>query len=321
MTFFDNVQWQVALNLSGVVLTAVALLALAGLPVMAIAGENMARICQRSSYDKCGRQLACLATLLGWLLTLAGAAVFWLRFGPSGVMAIADIAAPTPSLAHAQGAMLVWLTLLCGTFFASLHFALWRSLRAWPLLHQCMGLLAVLLCYVGLYGIMALVAADTATALGDSLPDSLAGIFLPEEESTLWNSLAYLPPLTLSMAGAVGALWLLLRRHRDDYGRDHYMQMVPWCAVWARNSWIVLWVLLAAFTALNLWYAQMDSGVLSYRELLDAGLYLLLWIIPALLWTIVCRSSSPLRHKLTLLLTLVLSMFFVAAVYLGLIGV
>lgn len=144
---------------------------------------------------------------------------------------------------------------------------------------------------------------------------------VPREDAALWNALAYLPPLALAMSGGLGALWLVIRRNRDDYGRDHYMQMLPWCASWARNSWLVLWMLLAGFTGLNLWHVHLAEGRLYGRELIHGAVFLLLWIIPALLWTVVTRSLSPLRHKLTLLLAMVLAMFFVMAVYMGLIGV
>lgn len=318
----DTVQWQFALDLTGVVLSGVIVTALAGLPVIAVVGELMTRLRQRSSYDKCARQLAALAMALGWLVTLSGAALFWWRLTllGQGLQLPLPENLPPDILARGQADMLTWVALAGGTFFLSLYFALWRTMRGLPILHQALGGLASIFCYLGVYGLMAVVAVDAAVDTGEAAPVTLKDIFLPGEDAPLWSSLAYLPPLALSLAGALGALWLVVRRNRDDYGRDHYMQMLPWCAVWARNAWMVLWLLVAAFTGLNLWHMHVAEGALPLREIINAAMLLLLWIIPGLLWTVAVRSVNPLRHKLTLLLALVLSMFFVLAVYFGLIG-
>ena len=313
-------------DLALVILTATFLLALSGLPVMAVAGQTLARMRQRSSYDKCGRQLAVLATVLGLLLTMGGAVLAWLRLAPLLATTAGEIGGSLsvlgqiPLSVRAQADMLVWLALACGTFFISLYAALWRTLRSYPALHQTLGLLGTIFSYAALYGVMSVVSADAAFELGEARADTLRGIFLPAENSTLWNGVSYLLPLTLSMAGGLGALWLVVRRHRDDYGRDHYTQMLPWCALWARNSWVVLWMLLVGFTAINIWHASLAGETLSMHEMARYGARLLLWLIPGLLWTIVARSATPLRHKLTLLLAMVLAAGFVIPVYMGLIS-
>lgn len=321
-----TIPWQLMADLALVVFTAMALLALSGLPVMAVTGQTLARLRQRTSYDKCARQLAALAALLGWILTLGGAVLAWLRLrplldSPETLGASVSLLGQTlPFTVRAQADMLVWLALACGTLFVSLHVVLWRSLRQSPALHQTLGLLGAIFCYAGIYGVMSVVSADAAFELGEPRAETLRGIFLPGEASTLWNGLSYLLPLTLVMAGGLGALWLVARRHRDDYGRDHYTQMLPWCAAWARNSWIVLWLLLVCFTAINVWHASVAGEPLPLVEMSRYGARLLLWLIPGLLWTIAVRSATPLRHKLTLLLALVLAAGFVVPVYMGLVS-
>lgn len=333
---FETIPWQLMADLALVVLTATALLALAGLPVMAVAGQALARVRQRSSYDKCGRQLATLATLLAWLLTLAGAGVVWLRLSPllraagntdpvavaplSSLASLTTLSQTLTTSVQAQADILVWLILVCGTFFVTLYAVLWRTLRANPVLHQALGLLGALFCYAAVYGVTSVVSADAAFELGEPRVESLRGIFVPTGASPLWNGLAYLLPLTLAMAGGLGALWLVLRRHRDDFGRDHYTQMLPWCATWARNSWIVVWFFLVGLTGINLWHMSLTGEHMALSELSNYGARLLLWFIPGLLWTIVARSTTPLRHKFTLLLALLLAMGFEIPVYMGLIS-
>ena len=60
------------------------------------------------------------------------------------------------------------------------------------------------------------------------------------------------PFLLLAMPAAFGCVWLLLRRSKDDYGRDHYNTVVPWCAAWARNAWGAVWLLLAVASGLEI---------------------------------------------------------------------
>ena len=44
---------------------------------------------------------------------------------------------------------------------------------------------------------------------------------------------------------------------------------------------------------------------------------LLLWLVPALLWTWVARSATPMRHKLTLLTAVVLAVAVMLPFYLN----
>ena len=326
----DAEQWRLMADLVLIICSSVALLALAGLPVMCLAGQNLARIRQRSSYDKCARQLAVCAMLLGWLLLVAGAVLVWLRvqpllntenpLGQDGVTAAPGLAEQLLSTVQAQADVLTWLLLLCAVLLVSLYASLWRTLRESPTLHQVLGVLGTALCYWAVFAVMALVSADAAVELGEPLPSTLTAIFMPPQTSSLWNGVSYLLPLSLSMAGGLASWWLLLRRQRDDYGRDHYAQMLPWCAVWARNSWIVLWMLLVGLTGINLWYTALDNDIMPMSELIRPAARLLLWIIPGLLWTIVARSAAPLRHKFTLILAMILASAFVIPVYMGLIS-
>ena len=326
-------QWQVIADLALIIVTAAALLALAGLPVMGVVGQTLSRLRQRSSYDKCARQLGTFAACLGWLLTIGGAVLFWWRQRPLlTALEVAGGDGVSPGLnwaglqevfltsIAAQADVLVWLLLICGTLCISLYASLWRTLRNVPALHQTLALLGTAFCYAAVYGVMAIVAAEASFELGEAKAQSLRALFLPRETSPLWNGVSYLLPLTLTMAGGLGALWLVARRHRDDYGRDHYTQMLPWCAVWARNSWMVLWLLLVGFTGINLWYVALDVDMMPMEELIRHGARLLLWLIPGLLWTIVARSSMPMRHRFTLLLAVLLAMGFIVPVYMGLIS-
>lgn len=281
------------------------MMAAAGLPLMAIVGENLALSRQRASWNKCARQLAACGLCVGLvpLAALGGLllhAVFTRQ--PDLLAQWPDITPATFTLME-QGGIIVWLSLFMGMFFLALYAVLWQSLRGSPVLHQILGLLAMLLNTEALYGRLCLLGAHDSVL---PPPRSLTELFLPVPEAEVWNLVPYALPLCLAFAGAFGTLWLVARRNRDDYGRDHYRQMVPWCGAWARNGWLLSWLLVVGFVGVNLWYVRFETGYLPLRDLLGAAGQMAIWCIPFLLWLIVCRSEAPLRHKLTMLLGFVL---------------
>lgn len=312
---FDMTEWLWVAESGGIMALCTALPALAGLPVLCVVGEALAQARQRSSYDKCARQLAALAMTLAWPLTLGGLWPLWGRLS-GGLPAVPGFSETTDAPAlQAAASLLIWLTLACGALCLSLYRALWRAMRPYPAAHQALGLLAAALCYLALYGVMSMLSAGEAVARGESFPSTLAVLLFPGEQASLWDVLPFLPCLTLALAGSLGALWLLIRRHRDDYGRDHYAQMLPWCTLWAKWAWTALWLVLAYNVGLDIWSAHLTGGASKHVDIIRYAAYMALWSIPALLWTIVARSASPLRRKLTLVLALALAMFFVLEAY------
>lgn len=290
---------QFAADMFTIVFSMTGLCALAGLPFMALAAQMLGQMRQRSCYDKGARQLAGLAFGLGWLCTLAGAWLGWTRL---------ESAAQYPTII--QGYM-AWLLLLSmAALCISLYFALWKSLRHWPLCHQCLALLGGSFAAMALYAGLCLL--DAECHIDQGLPPALHmwQIFVPQDQSALWNIWYYLPALAMSLAAGLGAVWLMARRKRDDYGRDHYNVMLPWCATWARNAWALLWLVLLTFSLMDMLYSWEETAPNTVQASIFQALHVLLWSVPALLWTIAARSKTPLRHKLTLLLAQLIAMAF-----------
>lgn len=282
------------------VLPMTTLCALAGLPFMAVAAQAVGQVRQRSFYTKAARQLAALALVQGWVCTFAGALVLWQQLA---------YAEQYPVLM--QGYMVWWGLVAVCTLCISLYVVLWKSLRDWQLFHQCLGLVGGCLGAIVLYAGLNLVGTEQQIALGLSIGTNMWELFVPQEESPLWAILYFLPPLALSLSAGLGALWLLARRKREDYGRDHYNTMLPWCAVWARNAWGVVWLVLLAMSIMDfiqVWNIAPESAM--PQELALQALYQLMWAAPALLWFVVARSKMPLRHTLTLVLAQVIAMGF-----------
>lgn len=298
---------QTGLDFMAVILPLTLLLALPGLCVMALLGEVLAVRRQRSSYDKAGRQLAMLGAVLGWLLTLGGAALLYRQQNVTDIYPLC-----------ALGQLWSWLLVASGTLLVSLHFTLWRTLRAWPRLHRLLGLLAAIAAYLGAYLLLAVLVAQGQMDAGNPHIETLRELLIPNDDSLLWNAVYYLPALTIAMAGGLAPLWMLLRRKRDDYGRDHYNAMLPWAAAWARNAWLCLWIILLGCTAWAVLSEANEAITMPAQDIINHGIRLLLWLIPLLLWNIVARSAVPARHKFTLLLSQLLAMGFLVPFYMGL---
>ncbi|MDD2966984.1 MAG: hypothetical protein PHN64_05815 [Desulfovibrionaceae bacterium] len=290
------------LALLAVVLPLAALLAFPGLALMAITGQLLAIKRKRSFYDKGAKQLALLATLLGWLLSTGGAVWLLCRYTPQ---TIPLDAIPLQVMVHC----LAWLLITLGAFFASLHYSLWKGLKQYPRMHQFIGLFALVSAYLGAYTLMASLVLQSQLDAG-LVVENIQQALVPAENSPLWNAVYYLPVLVAAMAGGLGSLWFVVRRKRDDFGRDHYNTVVPWAACWARNAWLCLWLILLFFTGWEVITAAQEHDILPQQELLNHALRLALWLIPLLLWCIVTRSATPLRHKFTLLLAQILVMGF-----------
>ena len=99
--------------------------------------------------------------------------------------------------------------------------------------------------------------------------------------------------MALTLAGVLGSLYLLLRRNRDDFGRDYYKFALPICAKWAlfpvvadlaTCAWIAILVApTMPAVPTSLWAA------LALREL-----SLILCII---IWIVIMKTATPLRFK------------------------
>jgi hypothetical protein len=281
------------------------LLALAGLGILSGSARALAVTRGRASYEKCARQLAMLAMLLGWVLLIGGRV--WL-FSSQGSHAPDSL----------PGFLLesCWMLLGMAVMFTSVYYMLWKYLTKLPLLHAAQGILCGILGLPAAGAALAAARLLTAQARPDAAAITLAQLYTPVVGTPFFCALCMTLPLALAAAGGFGAVWLVLRRRHDDFGRDHYNAMLPWCAAWARNAWLVFWLLLLAATALRIG-SQWQGDAFTPESALRESAWLLLWLIPAALWTLAARSATPLRHKPALLAALLLSLAATLPYYAG----
>ncbi len=310
---------------------ALCLLGLVSLPLMILTGQGLAITRKRSAYDKCAKQVAQCCCFLSWIVTSVGALLLWRHVGSAllaplfggtallsssftswqDVMALLrQILEPSTILMQAQA--LIWVTLLCAALVMTCVYAFWRSLKNVRLVHQSLLILVLFWNALALYGTVCIL--NYHVTIGAELPTALGLFFLPQFSSNLWiyfwNVAPYIPTLAVSLSGGLACMWLLLRRARDDFGRDYYAQMLPWCALWARNGWFLLWFTLTIVTALHFTVVLRGEDFLQNSDFIYGVFYLLLWSIPGILWAIGARSKTPLRHKATFTLAFILSAAF-----------
>lgn len=285
------------------------LLAYSGIQYLSATAKILAVSRRRSSYNKCARQIALLALILGWGLLIGSRVWLYLTQGE-----------------HVQGSLLTfmlemsWLLLSLGVLFSSIYYCLWRILKNMPVLHSTIGMISAVQNCIALVCILftlrlqavAMPAGTDALAVPEVFPESW--------NAPLWSAACYACPLIFAMAAAISCCWLVIRRKKDDFGRDYYNTMLSWCAAWARNAWAFLWLLLVVSTGLSIWLQSKTGAFDPDAAILDASL-VLLWLIPALLWTWVLRSRVPMRESWALFVNFILAGLFMIPWYLELAAV
>lgn len=274
------------------------LVAFAGLPLLALASLLRFRKTRLSTYNKGARQLSLLGLVLGWILLVA--LRVWLFCFPASYLEYC------------------WMGLVAAVLVQSIHFAFWqKTAKQAPGCHLGLVSLHVLLAMTVTPATILLLRAHIhalAPALG------AWGTVRPLLEAGLLATgtlplQATVCALALLAALAVPASWsafcLPLFKKYQDFGRDHYKTMLTWCATWAKNAWLVLWLVNCALTLGGLWLLwQQHAGMgtpIPPATIAIAGAWQVVWLIPVFLWNMVCKSEQPLRHKIALFAALAIS--------------
>lgn len=282
------------------------LIAYAGIFFLSATARIIAVSRKRSAYNKCSMQLAKLGLILGWTLLVASRV--WLYYTQAD-----REAGGMPSFLMEMS----WLLFSMGVLLGSIFYSLRNSLKNMPILHVTIGMIAAVQNCVALVAVLFTLRISSAVLSPEAASLALPDLFPSSWDDPLWSALCYTLPLVLAMPGAIAACWLIARRKSDDYGRDYYAAMIPWCAAWARNAWIVLWLLLLVSTGLQIWKG-MQAGVFNAQDAMIDNARILVWLLPPVFWTIVKRSAIPVRHSWLLFLAFILAGLFMIPYYLQL---
>lgn len=256
--------------------------------------EFLAGVRKQMFLKKLAQQMSALGIMfLAYILTATGGsmAVMYARY-PEFIRTWLD----APLLAVVPGAAILWLTL-----FGLVYALSWRGSKSNPGLHRTIGLLAAM-------GLPLVLAASLAVKLV-----AFGGLELPQDGTTLVTALAiglqspFFASLftgavfqALTCAAGFGLVYLLIRRNRDDFGRDYYGFTVAHTALWA--------VLFALPTAAAQAWAFTLATTLAPTS---PNLELMVWLdytgfgallLATVLWIMIRRSKNPLRMKPAILL-------------------
>lgn len=255
----------------------------------------------RVLYTKLGRQLAMLSMSLGWILLIASRV--WLYF---------DHPSPAVNTVEYYIVEISWILLSIAVLLASVYFLLWNVLKNLPVLLTTIGMISAVQCCLSAVAVLA-----STRMLLNSYPLSgleINDIFSLSWSSSLWSACAYTFLLFCAMPAAWGAIWLPTRKKKDNFGRDYYNFAIIFCSKWARNAWIILWLVLLLFDALQIWqnWNNVDFGE---QIIIMQGLQLLLWFIPVILWHLASSSALAMRHKGGLFLAFVIASCFMISYF------
>ncbi len=244
-----------------------------GIPALAFLSEISGILRQRVFMDKFARQTARLGLLFIYsiLLAVAGAwAIIILYLKNPGSWIEYDI----------FWDFSLYLCLLSAGLF-SLYYFLWDRLKKIKSFHLALGALAVLSMKTFLALLFWAVYRELMV-IPEVIPE-LDSIFLP--------ILAQIFIISLSGAAALTLAYLLLRRNRDDFGRDYYRFALGFGAKWA-----IFFILASPVTCIWLFMVAGNGFDLTYTAF-PGAVYALALILMVIVLSRIIRSDQPMRNK------------------------
>lgn len=296
--------WPVCISLSlGVVLLLMS--AIWGGTLISLVSELLGWISANNFLDKFALQL-CRMSLLGLVVLtvlLATSIVLGTQVVEVWKMGIFDF---SEGFWRWPGAIL-----LGGTFFQIVSFFTWGTLKKNKKgLHLFVSLISALAIWVGSY---AAVNLKLGYGWGHGLETVSGRPFLvvlsPLVPGILWPVAIWFVLLCLGGAGTVAGVYLLMRRNRDDFGRDYYTRVQPRAARWgllfSLQIFILVWAVYSGFLGVKL---EWESAALLRAEFLGTGLgALVCFALQFFVVLFLTRSRTPLRMKGSLILSLILA--------------
>ncbi|UZP68029.1 hypothetical protein N1030_03365 [Desulfovibrio mangrovi] len=282
------------------------LLAIAASPIITVANQQLAVLHKKSFHDKLAKQIASMATTLGCL--------FFTGIAAGSV----HIAVQNPEIFQGPFRLPLMVSLGAVTFSFALLMAytlLWKTMRQSKSLHMLIGLFAAISMISALFLIYGL--ANSMLREGHVVPAGAGQLEIFTTIYTVSPASAMWPLFVQSLLGGLGAsgmftqCYLLLRRNRDDFGRDYYKFAAPSAAKWA-----LIPTLMQLVPAAWLFFMLQPTLGTPATDNITMWCWLTAAVMPLLasgLWLRVMRSETPMRHKISMIAALPLAMLAAAA--------
>jgi len=260
------------------------LLGMAGIgsPAIAVLGEISAKARKKVFYDKYGQQAGAMGLILLIFLIVIHGATIGLGMARFPQLIQQNITPSSPFFAGTIG---------MGIFaaFGLIYFLGWKKMRNTKPLHIFLGLIAAL---AGLAAVAIVTPAKLTFNLSQGSPsqEALAQIAIMGLPMAVMYAL-----LVLSAAAALSLTYLVIRRNKDDFGRDYYNFSLRLAARWAALPMI-------GFIGCQGWLfatltEKIKTLVLGTPLAYVWGGLTILGVACSVIWIIIARSESPLRLK------------------------
>ncbi|MFP4391612.1 MAG: hypothetical protein ACOCP7_00280 [Desulfohalobiaceae bacterium] len=275
---------------------ACALLALGGLllgafcaaPLIAAISQIQARLKKLRLLDNfalqiCRMGLICLVLYILFCLALAACLLqLPLQFWPQNL--------------HLQVLYLPLAGLLWGGATLALLVFCWKACRQHKWLRLVLSLLSSLGFWLFVLSSLNLkLRILSLPELGTTASLSWQQLFFPQQPFLFWNLLAQIFCLALGACGLGAMLYFLLRRTKEDFGRDYYRFAQHLAARWS-----LLFILQLPFWALIFFRLKpWPSFIQSTLEQILAAAALIFLTASMGLGLRILRSPNPMRHKLS----------------------
>lgn len=270
-----------------------------GAPLIAVLLELTGKATKKVFYDKLAQQIATMSLIL-FILFLMAAAGTIAYVANSWQWTLDWLKNPASPI------MIVYASLALTAISLSAYKYSWKKLKKNKAVHIFLGILAVLggvtfthTATMTMKLIFSLVGTNPEPAV-PQIPIIDHMLVMPDLTTMLLAGLYLI--MAFTSAGAAGGLYLVLRRNKDNFGRDYYKFALPIIAKWGLFSMLVqilsLGWLLSLFISPSMASISRNSGML-----VTVGGAALLDLLCCIIWTVTCKSATPMRHKIGLIAT------------------
>ncbi len=253
-----------------------------GSPVVAVLGEIAGKSKGKVFFDKYGQQTAAMGLVLLILLLViygAGLGVAYTKFSQLFQQYI-NLDSPLMNAFIAMGAFVV---------LSLPYYLTWKKMRNSKGLHLTIGMGAAL---AAVTCVSIAVQSKLTIGLSPEMVQEQAALGI---RSMLLPMAVMYTILVMVSAAGLSCAYLVLRRNKDDFGRDYYNFALKLAARWAVVPMI-------GFVACQGWlFAVLPE---TYKTMVIGTPLGIVWgagtalgIICAIIWLLIARSEAPLRLK------------------------
>ena len=255
---------------------------------LAATSESQAESQKKVFFSKFAKQISSMGVFLVVyvVLAVAGSAVFLtMRHAAAFALWVEN-----PMLSAPLAITLAATAALCLAYRA-----MWDKLKNNKSLRKFLGITAVAGSWAVFFVSLAMKLFALKTPPDITWPAAPSQVLGMARFACFWPLLLQAILLSMACAGALGLLYLLLRREKDDFGRDYYNFAVKYCAKWALFPSLAQ-IPAQAWFLYTLWEPITNVGNKD-PILMFSGAGLVFIMGACALWTGVIRAGNPLRQK------------------------